>query len=354
MNRLIVERDLNAIFVTGPGHGGPGARRQHLSGGHLHRGLSAHRSRRRGPAAAVSPVLLSREASRATSRPRRRARSTRAASSATRCCTRTEPPSTTPICSSSASSATARPRPGRWPPSWHSNKFLNPVLDGAVLPILHLNGYKIANPTVLARIREARSCAPSFEGYGYDPIFVEGDRAAGDARLMAAALDERGRPRSPRFSAHARTTPGSPRPQLADDRPAHARRAGPGRRWSMACRSREPCARIRYRCRRSARTPSTSRSSRRGCARYRPEELFDADGALRRRARVPAAPRRAADERQSARQRWSSAAATSSSPSSRDYAVEVAVTGDDDQRGDARARRLAARRDRRQPRARSG
>lgn len=73
--------------------------------------------------------------------------------------------------------------------AWHSNKFLNPQRDGAVLPILHLNGYKIANPTVLARIphEELRSL---FVGYGYDPIFVEGDDPALTHELMAAALDE--------------------------------------------------------------------------------------------------------------------------------------------------------------------
>ena len=57
--------------------------------------------------------------------------------------------------------------------SWHSNKFLNPAQDGAVLPILHLNGYKIANPTVLARIPEAE-LRSLLEGYGHDPIFVTG------------------------------------------------------------------------------------------------------------------------------------------------------------------------------------
>jgi xylulose-5-phosphate/fructose-6-phosphate phosphoketolase len=61
--------------------------------------------------------------------------------------TPTARPSTTRTSSSPASSATARRRPARWPPRWHSNKFLNPARDGAVLPILHLNGYKIANPT---------------------------------------------------------------------------------------------------------------------------------------------------------------------------------------------------------------
>ena len=57
--------------------------------------------------------------------------------------------------------------------SWHSNKFLNPVTDGAVLPILHLNGYKIANPTILARIPQD-DLQKLLEGYGYKPYFVEG------------------------------------------------------------------------------------------------------------------------------------------------------------------------------------
>ncbi len=72
--------------------------------------------------------------------------------------------------------------------AWHSNKFLNPVRDGAVLPILHLNGYKIANPTVLARIpNEELRCL--FEGYGYNPYFVEGDDPKAMHQLMAATLD---------------------------------------------------------------------------------------------------------------------------------------------------------------------
>ncbi|OGA97213.1 MAG: phosphoketolase, partial [Burkholderiales bacterium RIFCSPHIGHO2_12_FULL_61_11] len=72
--------------------------------------------------------------------------------------------------------------------SWHSNKFLNPVHDGAVLPILHLNGYKIAGPTVLARIPHAELEA-LFTGYGYTPHFVEGDDPTEMHQRMAAALD---------------------------------------------------------------------------------------------------------------------------------------------------------------------
>jgi xylulose-5-phosphate/fructose-6-phosphate phosphoketolase len=72
--------------------------------------------------------------------------------------------------------------------SWHSNKFLNPVHDGAVLPILHLNGYKISGPTVLARIPRDELEA-LFRGYGYAPYFVEGDDPEAMHQLMAATLD---------------------------------------------------------------------------------------------------------------------------------------------------------------------
>ncbi|MGC9965534.1 MAG: phosphoketolase family protein [Syntrophobacteraceae bacterium] len=71
---------------------------------------------------------------------------------------------------------------------WHSNKFLNPVHDGAVLPILHLNGYKIANPTVLARISH-EELDQLFRGYGYTPYFVEGADPDEVHQLMAATLD---------------------------------------------------------------------------------------------------------------------------------------------------------------------
>src|SRR4051812_13764997 len=73
--------------------------------------------------------------------------------------------------------------------SWHSNKFLNPVHDGAVLPILHLNGYKIAGPTVLARIPHAELDS-LMRGYGYDPHYVEGSEPEVMHQRMAAVLDE--------------------------------------------------------------------------------------------------------------------------------------------------------------------
>ena len=73
--------------------------------------------------------------------------------------------------------------------AWHSNKFLNPITDGAVLPILHLNGYKIANPTVLARITH-KELEQLLHGYGWEPYFVEGDEPEKMHQLMAAALEK--------------------------------------------------------------------------------------------------------------------------------------------------------------------
>ena len=72
--------------------------------------------------------------------------------------------------------------------AWHSNKFLDPATDGAVLPILHLNGYKISNPTVLARI-EHEELEQLLRGYGWTPLFVEGDDPELMHEAMATTLD---------------------------------------------------------------------------------------------------------------------------------------------------------------------
>ena len=97
--------------------------------------------------------------------------------------------------------------------SWHSNKFLNPVHDGAVLPILHLNGYKIAGPTVLARMPHEELEA-LFRGYGYKPYFVEGD----DPAKMHQPWPPRSTLSSPKSDAS------SARPAQTDSKSA---RAGP-------------------------------------------------------------------------------------------------------------------------------
>ena len=95
--------------------------------------------------------------------------------------------------------------------SWHSNKFVNPARDGAVLPILHLNGYKIANPTILARIPH-HELEQLFLGYGYKPYFVEGHDPETMHQLMAATLDT-AIAEIRTLQQTARDNPAAPRPQ---------------------------------------------------------------------------------------------------------------------------------------------
>ncbi len=162
--------------------------------------------------------------------------------------------------------------------SWHSNKFLNPVTDGAVVPILHLNGYKIANPTVLARISHDELSA-LFEGYGYHPIFVEGDDPALMHQKMAAALDDAldeiaaiqqtfrrgersGRPMWPMIIL--RSPKGWTGPKEVDGKPTEG-----------SFRSHQvPLADVRQDAGHLALLEDWLRS-------YRPEELFDETGAAR-------------------------------------------------------------------------
>ena len=119
----------------------------------------------------------------------RRDRSTKAASWDIHCCMHMARRSTILTCWCAAWWAMAKQKPGALATSWHSNKFLNPARDGAVLPVLHLNGYKIAGPTVLARIPK-EELIDLFVGYGYKPYFVEGDDPPLMHQLMAATLDK--------------------------------------------------------------------------------------------------------------------------------------------------------------------
>ena len=106
--------------------------------------------------------------------------------------------------------------------AWHSDKFLNPIRDGAVLPILQLNGYKINNPTVLARISHDE-LESLFVGYGWTPYFVEGSDPKEMHQKMAATL-EGVCARNPAYSAGgSRQRQGDPG-SLADDRPAQSQR----------------------------------------------------------------------------------------------------------------------------------
>ncbi|HEX4526237.1 MAG TPA: phosphoketolase family protein [Gaiellaceae bacterium] len=164
--------------------------------------------------------------------------------------------------------------------SWHANKFLHPQRDGAVLPILHLNGYKIANPTVLARISELE-LASLFEGYGYRPLIVSGDEPDAVHRDLAAALDDaldeiaeikrnaQARPRWPMIIL--RTPKGWTGPAVVDGLPVEGT-------W----RSHQvPLADTRNNEEHRRQLEEWLRS-------YRPEELFDADGRLRPELRAVA------------------------------------------------------------------
>lgn len=154
--------------------------------------------------------------------------------------------------------------------SWHGNKFLSPRTDGAVLPILHLNGWKIANPTLLARLPRTELDA-LLTGYGWRPLHVEGDEPARVHAVFAAALDEaleeitrlkataRSRPRWPMIVL--RTPKGWTGPRIVDDLPIEGT-------W----RSHQvPLKDVRENPAHLAALDAWLRS-------YRPDELFDGDG----------------------------------------------------------------------------
>jgi xylulose-5-phosphate/fructose-6-phosphate phosphoketolase len=175
--------------------------------------------------------------------------------------------------------------------AWHSNKFLNPIRDGAVLPILSLNGYKIANPTVLARIPHEELEA-LFVGYGYKPYFVEGSDPTKMHQTMAATLDTIiGEIRS--LQKKARTSGEAQRPRW----PMIVLRApkgwtGPkeinGHKVEGSWRSHQvPFSDVRT-------NPANMRLLESWLRSYQPEELFDAKGRLRAdlRALAPAGTRR--------------------------------------------------------------
>jgi len=161
--------------------------------------------------------------------------------------------------------------------SWHSNKFLNPVHDGAVLPILHLNGYKIASPCVLARISH-EELDQLFRGYGYDPIFVEGDDPMKMHAIMAQALDQ-AVTEIQRIQAAARHDGVSERPRwpmiiLRSPKGWTGPESVDGKRTEGTWRSHQvPMGDMDK--------PGHVKILEKWLKSYRPEELFDKGGALR-------------------------------------------------------------------------
>jgi xylulose-5-phosphate/fructose-6-phosphate phosphoketolase len=188
MNRAIRERDLNAIYIAGPGHGGPGmVANAYLEGTYTER--YAHVSMdeaglrelfRQFSFPGGIPSHVAPETPGSIHEGGELGYAVAHAFGAA-----FDNPDLVVACVVGDGEAETGPLAT----SWHGNKFLNPRGDGAVLPILQLNGYKIANPTVLARIPEAELIA-LLEGYGWRPLVVAGDEPAVVHQLFAAALDE--------------------------------------------------------------------------------------------------------------------------------------------------------------------
>jgi xylulose-5-phosphate/fructose-6-phosphate phosphoketolase len=327
LNRAIRERDLEAIYVTGPGHGGPGVvANAYLEGTYSERfphvsededglrelfrqfsfpgGIPSH-------AAPETPGSIHEGGELGYAL-------VHAVGAAF------DNPSLLVACVIGDGEAETGPLAA----SWHGNKFLSPRTDGAVLPILHLNGYKIANPTVLARIPEEELVA-LFEGYGWEPILVTGgfdgeepgpvhqrfaaalDRALDRiAEIQADARSDGSEPERPRWPMIVLRTPkGWTGPKEVDGLPVEGT-------W----RSHQvPLADVRHKPERIAELETWMRS-------YRPEELFDERGRLVRDLRsLP--PR--GDRRMSASPHANGGELLRDLvlPDFRDYAVEVLKPG---------------------------
>jgi len=277
INRAIRARDLDAIFVTGPGHGGPGlVANTYLEGtytefysqiGHDEEGL--RRLFRQFSFPGGIPSHVAPETPGSIHEGGELGYALLHAFGAV-----FDNPELLAVCVVGDGEAETGPLAA----SWHSNKFLNPALDGAVLPVLHLNGYKIANPTVLARIPQ-EELESLLVGYGYAPRFVAGDDPAAMHQLMAATLDdvldeiaaiqagarERGEAERPRWPMIVLRTPkGWTGPKIVDGLPAEG-----------SFRSHQvPLSELRTHPEHLAALEQWMRS-------YRPAELFDEGGALR-------------------------------------------------------------------------
>jgi len=187
LNRLIRAHDLNMIYIAGPGHGGPGlVANTYLEGSYTERYPAITPDR-------AGIAKLFRQFSWPYGIPSHVAPETPGSiheggelgySLAHAYGAAFDNPDLIVTCVIGDGEAETGPLAA----SWHSNKFLNPARDGAVLPILHLNGYKIANPTVLARIGRDE-LADLMRGYGHEPIFVEGSEPMAMHQAFAAALD---------------------------------------------------------------------------------------------------------------------------------------------------------------------
>jgi xylulose-5-phosphate/fructose-6-phosphate phosphoketolase len=277
MNRVIRERALQAIYIAGPGHGGPGlVASTYLDGTYSeiypHIGLGEEGLRRLFRQFSFPggiPSHVAPETPGSIHEGGELGYSLVHAYGAV-----FDNPDLLAVCVVGDGEAETGPLAA----SWHSNKFLNPARDGAVLPVLHLNGYKIANPTVLARI-EPHELNALLEGYGYKPRWVEGSDPELVHQQMAATLDEvldeiaaiqlrareDGDLTRPQWPMIVLKTPkGWTGPKVVDGLPVEGT-------WRA---HQVPLAEVRTNPEHLAQLEAWMRS-------YRPEELFDESGAPR-------------------------------------------------------------------------
>jgi len=276
LNRIIKQYDLNMLYVTGPGHGGPGiVANTYLEGSYsefypeiLQDELGLKRLFKQFSFPGGIPSHVAPETPGSINEGGELGYSLMHAYGAA-----FDNPDLLVACVVGDGEAET----GALATSWHSNKFLNPVHDGAVLPILHLNGYKIASPTILARISHEELEA-LFRGYGYKPYFVEGDDPEKVHPLMAATLDQivaeirqiQTEARSKGFKKRPlwpmiilRTPKGWSGPKLVD-----------GKQTEGSWRSHQvPLANL-------AEDPAHIKVLEKWMKSYRPEELFDKAGKL--------------------------------------------------------------------------
>ena len=324
LNRLIVENDLNMMYVIGPGHGGPGiVANTYLEGTYTERYPAIEQSRngmqrlfRQFSWPNGIPSHVSPEVPGSIHEGGELGYSLAHAYGAA-----FDNPDLIVACVVGDGEAETGPLAA----SWHSNKFLNPVRDGVVLPILHLNGFKIANPTVLARIGRGE-LTDLLRGYGHDPHFVEGDDPLVVHQSLAATLDtvlakirkiqreprsgdaSRGgeRPRWPMIVL--RTPKGWTGPKFVDGKPVEGT-------WRA---HQVPIG--------SVKTPEHLRQLEDWMRSYRPQELFDVHGKLREElaALAPTGQRRMGANPHA---NGGALLQPLSMPNFRDYAVAVTAPG---------------------------
>ncbi len=276
LNRLIKDNDLNMMYIIGPGHGGPGiVAHTYLEGSYTEHYPAIERNRnglqrlfRQFSWPQGIPSHVSPEVPGSIHEGGELGYSLAHAYGAA-----FDNPDLIVACIVGDGEAES----GALAASWHSNKFLNPARDGAVLPILHLNGFKIANPTVLARISR-EELTDLMRGYGHEPHFVEGDDPALVHQALAGTLDavlaQIQRIQSDARSLDATQAPGRPRwpmivlrtpkgwtgPKFVDGKPVEGT-------W----RSHQvPIAEFR--------TPEHLQQLEDWLKSYRPQELFDERG----------------------------------------------------------------------------